>query len=121
MRRYDRVQAGQGRSRLVAAVGCSALLAMAALQARAAPGPEAACKSLAARVEQAVNLKKQGTAAEKAVAELTALPAGDTVPAGEQTAYYSRQLPNAVRFAYVAGMSPENAAAYYLKQCRIGS
>lgn len=57
-----------------------ALLAKATLQARAAPGPEAACKALAARVEQAVNLKKQGTAAEKAVAEFSALPIGDAVP-----------------------------------------
>ena len=121
MRRKDRVQAGQGGPRIAAALGCAALLAMTALQARAAPGPEAACRALSARVEQAVNLKKQGTAAEKAVAELSALPAGHAVPAGEQTAYYGRQLPNAVRFAYVAGMNPENAAAYYLKQCRIGS
>lgn len=121
MRRRHRIRIGQGGSRVVAALGCAALLAMTALQARAAPGPEAACKALAARVEQAVNLKKQGMSAEKALAELSALPISDAVPSGDQTAYYGKQLPSAVRFAYVAGMSPESASAYYLKQCRIGS
>jgi hypothetical protein len=121
MRLYHRVRAGQGGSRIVAALGCAALLATSALPARAAPGPEAACKALAARVEQAVSLKKQGQSAEKALAELSALPIDRAVPSGDQAAYYRKQLPSAVRFAYVAGMSPESASAYYLKQCRIGA
>lgn len=121
MRQQHRVRTRQAGTRILAALGGAALLAMASLPVRAAPGPEAACKALSARVEQAVNLKKQGTSAEKALAELSALPIGDAVPSGDQTAYYWKQLPSAVRFAYVAGMSPENASAYYLKQCRIGS
>jgi hypothetical protein len=121
MRSYDRVQAGQRGPGILAVLACAALLSMTALAARAASGPEAACKALAARVEQAVKLKKQGTTAEKAFAELSALPAGDAVLPGDQAAYFGKQLPGAVRFAYVAGMSPENAAAYYLKQCRIGA
>lgn len=121
MRREERAEGGHGFPSLFASIGCAAVLVLWANQAQAAPGPQAACKALAARVAQAVNLKKDGVAAEKALADLSALSTGDAVPAGDEAGFFSKRLPSAVRFAYVAGMSPENAAAYYLKQCRIGS
>lgn len=92
----------------------------AASLALARPGPEPACQALAARVGQAVALKKQGVPIDKAVATLSARTSEDGIPGGGQAAYFDRQLPAAVRFAYVAGMGAENATAYYLKQCRMG-
>jgi hypothetical protein len=44
----------------------------------------------------------------------------DTVPAG-QVDFFSKHLPGAVRFAYVAGMSSDSTAQYYLKQCLEGA
>ena len=73
-----------------------------------------------ARAGKAVGLKQQGVPLEKALPALSARNAEDGIPDGEQAAYFDRQLPGAVRFAYVAGMNAETATAYYLKQCRTG-
>ena len=35
--------------------------------------------------------------------------------------FYKGQLPGAARFAYMAGLSGDGTAKFYLKQCRIGS
>lgn len=103
---------------VIAVIGAPAVFAASLVMAR--PGPAVACEALAARVGQAVALKKQGAPIDKAVASLSARTIEDGIPEAEQAAYFDRQLPGAVRFAYVAGMGAENATAYYLKQCRMG-
>lgn len=86
----------------------------------AAPGPEAACIALAQQARQALVLKKQGLAVDKAIMVLSSQPVPEAVPP-EQVGYYKQQLPGAARFAYVAGMSGDGAAQYYVKECRKGS
>jgi hypothetical protein len=104
--------------RAIAVFGAAAI-ALSSL-ALARPGPEPACQALAARVGQAVVLKAKGTPIDKAVASLSARTPEDASLDGAQAAYFDRQLPGAVRFAYVAGMSADSATSYYLKQCRMG-
>jgi len=83
-------------------------------------GPEPACSALSELTRQAVALKKQGVPVDKAITVLSSQPAPDIVPPG-QLEFYRKQLPGAARFAYVAGMSGDGAARYYLDQCRKGS
>ena len=85
-----------------------------------APGPQAACQALAEQTREAVALKQQGLAVDKAVARLSMQPPPDSVPAAQQD-FYQGKLSGATRFAYMAGMSGEGAAAFYLKQCLQGS
>lgn len=113
------VRAPRGVS-LLGVVVFGAMVIAAASLAIARPAPEATCQALAARVGQAVVLKSKGTPIDKAVASLSARTPEDGSLDDAQAAYFDRQLPGAVRFAYVAGMSVENATAYYLKQCRMG-
>ena len=103
------------------AIGIAAILSLTPLSATlAAPGPEAACNALAEQARQALVLKKQGLALDKAIAALSSQPIPDTVPAG-QADFFSKHLPGAARFAYVAGMSSDGTAQYYLKQCLKGA
>lgn len=103
------------------AIGFAAILSLTTSGAAlAAPGPEAACNALAEQARQALVLKKQGLALDKAIAALSSQPIPDTVPAG-QADFFSQRLPGAVRFAYVAGMSSDGTAQYYLKQCLKGA
>lgn len=88
--------------------------------ATASFGPMAPCQALAARVGQTVALKEQGMPLDKAVGTLSAPTFEDGIVDREHAAYFERQLPGAVRFAYVAEMNAQDAAAYYLKQCRTG-
>jgi hypothetical protein len=104
--------------RAVAGFGAVAVALSSLAMAR--PASEAACRALAARVGQAVELKAKGTPIDKAVSGLSARTPEDGILGDAQAAYFDRQLPGAVRFAYVAGMSAGNATAYYLKQCRTG-
>jgi hypothetical protein len=98
----------------------AALLSLTAGVASAAPGPEAACQALSAQVREAVALKKQGTAVGSAVDAVSAQPVPASVPA-DQHSFYQAKLPGATRFAFMAGMSGDDAAAFYLKQCLQGS
>ena len=103
------------------AIGFAAILSLTSFGAAlAAPGPEAACNALAEQARQALVLKKQGLALDKAIAALSSQPIPDTVPAG-QADFFSKHLPGAARFAYVAGMSSDGTAQYYLKQCLKGA
>ncbi|MCO5108120.1 MAG: hypothetical protein M9907_13685 [Burkholderiaceae bacterium] len=86
----------------------------------AGPGPEAACNALAEETRSAVVLKKQGLPVDEAIKVLSSKPVPDTVPP-EQADFFKKQLPGAARFAYMAGISADGAAKFYLKQCRIGS
>ena len=88
--------------------------------ALAAPGPEEACQAISMQTREAVALKQQGMAVDKAVKQLSALPVPGSIPAAQRD-FYQSKLPGAVRFAYMAGMSGEGVAAFYLKQCLQGS
>ena len=103
------------------AIGLAVVLsATAAGAALAAPGPEAACHALAEQTRQALAMKKQGLPVDKAITALASQPVPGTVPP-EQVAFYTERLPGAARFAYVEGMSGDDAAEYYVKQCRKGA
>ncbi len=88
--------------------------------ALAAPGPQEACQAISEQTREAVALKKQGMAVDKAVTQLSAQPVPGSVPSAQHD-FYKSKLPGATRFAYMAGMSGEGAAAFYLKQCLQGS
>jgi len=98
------------------------LLSAAAVGAASAAGagPEAACNALAEETRSAVVLKQQGHPVDTAIRILSSKPVPDTVPP-DQVAFYKKQLPGAARFAYMAKMSGDGTAKFYLKQCRIGS
>lgn len=98
----------------------AALLSSGIGLALAAPGPEEACHALAKQTREAVALKKQGQPVDKTVASLSAQPVPDSVPAA-QHGFYKTKLTPAIRFAYMAGMSGDGMAQFYLKQCRQGS
>jgi hypothetical protein len=103
------------------AIGFAAILSLTTSGAAlAAPGPEAACNALAEQARQALVLKKQGLALDKAITVLSSQPVPDSVPAG-QADFFRNHLPGAARFAYVAGMSSDGTAQYYLKQCLKGA
>lgn len=86
----------------------------------AAPGPQEACQALSERTREAATLKKQGLAVDKAVETLSSQPAPGDLPAAQQT-FYKAKLPGATRFAYMARMSADGTAQFYLKQCLQGS
>ncbi|MEZ5703140.1 MAG: hypothetical protein R3E42_16045 [Burkholderiaceae bacterium] len=88
--------------------------------ALAAPGPKEACGALAERAAEAVALKKQGQSADQAVSAFASQPVPASVPAA-QHGFYQAKLPGATRFAFMAGMSADGAAQFYLKQCLKGS
>lgn len=88
--------------------------------ALAAPGPQEACQAISEHSREAVALKKQGVAVDKAVAQISALPVPGSVPSA-QHGFYQSKLPGAIKLAYMAGMSGEGTAAFYLKQCLQGS
>lgn len=88
--------------------------------ALAAPGPKEACQAIAEQAREAVAMKKQGLAVDKAVAQLAAKPVPDSIPSA-QHGFYKSKLPGALRFAYMGGMSGDGTAAFYLKQCLQGS
>ena len=88
--------------------------------ALAAPGPQEACQAIATHTREAVALKKQGMAVNKAVTQLSAQSVPGSVPSAQHD-FYKSKLPGAVRFAYMAGMSGEGVAAFYLKQCLQGA
>lgn len=103
------------------AIGFATILSFISFGAAvAAPGPEAACNALAEQARQALVLKKQGLALDKAITMLSSQPIPDTLPAG-QAGFFRNHLPGAARFAYVAGMSSDGTAQYYLKQCLKGA
>jgi hypothetical protein len=109
---------------MMSSKGLSALVAMACVAAAgaalAAPGPNQACAALAERAGEAVGLKKQGQSADQAVADLSSRPVPASVPA-DQHGFYKSKLPGAARFAFMAGMSADGTAEFYLKQCLKGS
>lgn len=96
------------------------LLASGVGLAQAAPGPDEACQALAEETREAVVLKKQGIPVAKAVDSLSSKPVPDSVPAAQHD-FYKSKLPGATRFAYMAGMSGDGMAKFYLKQCLQGS
>lgn len=88
--------------------------------ALAAPGPEEACHALSERAREAVSMKKQGLPVGKAIAQLSSQLVPDSIPPAQHS-FYKEKLSGATRFAYMAGMSGDGTAQYYLKQCMQGS
>lgn len=98
-----------------------AVPAHAALAGNVANGSEAACQALAAQVQDAATRKRDGespAAIRKALGE-QAPPAALADPADQR--YFSSRLAGALSFGSMVQMQPDKAAAFYLKQCRIGS
>ena len=88
--------------------------------AQAAPGPEEACLALSERAREAVGLKKKAVPVNKAVAAQSSEPVPEGVPSAQHT-FHKEKLPGVIRLAYMAGMSADGSAQFYLKQCRQGS
>ncbi|QCB47872.1 hypothetical protein [Hydrogenophaga sp. PAMC20947] len=102
-------------------IALSAFLVVSGIgSALAAPGPEAACQALSEQTREAVALKKQGLAVDKAVAQLSAQPVPGNIPSAQHD-FYKTKLPGATRFAYMGRMSGDGMAQFYLKQCLQGS
>lgn len=106
---------------LLKTVALSAVLFVSTTgSALAAPGPQEACQAISEHAREAVALKKQGIAVDKAVARFSAMPVPGSVPSAQHDFYQSKLSP-AIKFAYMAGMSGDGTAAFYLKQCLQGS
>ncbi len=86
-----------------------------------AQGSEAACRALAAQVEQAATRKHDGASLEAIEAAAADPGSAAALDSPRDQHYYTTKLPGALRFGYSLGLRPQQAGEFYFKQCSIGS